>query len=83
MIDGLLFTKGEVTKAHKEMIKNKYKDVIMNSYQTRIRDGAEVPRDPTDFQRSITRIMQGRVNHEARNFFLEQMLRILLSKNKL
>ena len=69
MIDGLLLKKGKVTRAHKEMIKDKYKDVIMNAYQTRIRDGVEVPRDTTDFQRSITRIMQGRVNNEARNFF--------------
>ena len=55
----------------------------MNSYQTRIRDGAEAPRDASEFQRSITRIMQGQINNEAKNFFLEQMLRILPSKNKL
>ena len=38
MIDALLFKKGEITKAHKEMIKDSYKDTIMKSYQTRIRD---------------------------------------------
>ena len=65
------------------MTRDKYKNVIMNSYQTRIRDGAEAPRDASEFQRSITRIMQGQINNEAKNFFLEQMLRILPSKNKL
>ena len=58
------------------MTRDKYKNVIMNSYQTRIRDGAEAPRDASEFQRSITRIMQGQINNEAKNFFLEQMLRI-------
>ena len=75
MIDGLLFKKGEVTRAHKEMTKSKYKCVIMNSYQTRIRDGAEVPRDPIEFH--------VRINNEDKNFFLEQILRVLPSKNKL
>ena len=83
MIDALLFKKGEITKAHKEMIKDSYKDTIMKSYQTRIRDRAEVPRDPLEFQKAITRILRGQKNNKTKNFFLEQMLRILPSKNKL
>ena len=83
MIEALLFRKGEITRAHKEMIKESYKDTIMKSYQTRIRDQAEVPRDPLEFQKAITRILRGQKNNETKNFFLEQMLRILPSKNKL
>ena len=83
LIEALLFRKGEISKAHKEMVKDKYKNTIMNSYQTRIRDRAEVPRDPQEFYRAITRILNGQKNNEIKNFFLEQMLRILPSKNKL
>ena len=83
MIEGLLFKKGEITRAHKEMIKESYKDTTMKSYQTRIRDRAEVPRDPLEFHKAITRILRGQKNNETKNFFLEQMLRILPSKNKL
>ena len=83
LIEALLFRKGEISKAHKEMVKEKYKSTIMKSYQTRIRDQAEVPRDPQEFHKAISRILRGQKNNEAKNFFLEQMLRILPSKNKL
>ena len=36
-----------------------------------------------EFYKAITRILNGQKNNEIRNFFLEQMLRILPSKNKL
>ena len=83
LIEALLFKKGEISRAHKEMVKEKYKDTIMKSYQTRIRDCAEVPRDPQEFHIAISRILKGQKNNETKNFFLEQMLRILPSKNKL
>ena len=83
LIEALLFKKGEISRAHKEMIKEKYKDTTMRAYKTRIRDCAEVPRDPQEFNKAISRILRGQRNNEARNFFLEQMLRILPSKNKL
>ena len=83
LIEALLFKKGEISRAHKEMIKEKYKDTTMRAYKTRIRDGAEVPRDPQEFNKAISRILRGQRNNEAKNFFLEQMLRILPSKNKL
>ena len=83
LIEALLFRKGEISKAHKEMVKEKYKSTIMKSYQTRIRDQAEVPRDPQEFHKAISRILRGQKNNEAKKFFLEQMLRILPSKNKL
>ena len=83
LIEALLFRKGEISKAHKEMVKEKYKSTIMKSYQTRIRDQAEVPRDPQEFHKAISRILRGQKNNEAKKIFLEQMLRILPSKNKL
>ena len=83
LIEALLFRKGEISRAHKEMVKESYKSTIMKSYQTRIRDRVEVPRDPQEFHKAITRILRGQKNNETKNFFLEQMLRILPSKNKL
>ena len=69
MIDALLFKKGEITKAHKEMIKDSYKDTIMKSYQTRIRDRAEVPRTPWNFRRQLQEYYVDRRITRQKTFF--------------
>ena len=77
MIEGLLFKKCALSKAHKEMMNASYKGKLLNSYCTRIRDKVEVPRDPDDLKRPVNRVLNGDLNNILTNFFLEQMLRTL------
>ena len=65
------------------MLSEKYRNTTLKSYNTRLRDGVEVPRDPEVFMAAIKRVLSSKLNNISKNFFLEQMLRTLPSKNKL
>ena len=70
MIEGLLFKKGALSKAHKEMTNTSYKGKLLNLYSTRIRGKVEGSRNPDDFKRSVIRVLNGNLNNISKYFFL-------------
>ena len=62
------------------MINDSYKGKILNSYETRIRGPGGGPQGIHTFDQQN---LNGKLNNISKNFFLEQMLRTLTSKNKL